>query len=54
VVVVLERWEVGVTGVGGHLCQMAHNSNRVIPTKGPRNLKNDVNATTALFQKRVN
>jgi hypothetical protein len=32
-------WEVGVTGEGGHLGQMARNSNRVIPKKGPRKLK---------------
>jgi hypothetical protein len=31
VVVVLEMW--GVTGEGGHLGQMARNSNRVIPRK---------------------
>jgi hypothetical protein len=44
VVVVLERW--GVTGEGGHLGQMARNSNRVIPKEGPHKLKNGINTTT--------
>jgi hypothetical protein len=30
---------VEVAGEGGHLGQMARNSNRVIPKKSPRNVK---------------
>jgi hypothetical protein len=36
-----------VTGEGGHLGQMARNSNSEIQKKGQRKLQNSVNMTTA-------
>jgi hypothetical protein len=38
---------MGVTGEGGHLGQMARNSNCVILKKGLHKLKNGVHTTTA-------
>jgi hypothetical protein len=40
-------WRGGVTGEGGHLGQIARNSNSVILKNGSRKLKNGVNTTTA-------
>jgi hypothetical protein len=37
---------MGVTREGGHLDQMARNSNRIIPKKGPCKSKNGVNMPT--------